>query len=224
MRSYYAQILYMDDMLGRVLKALDDLKLTDKTLVVFTSDHGDPIASHGMIFDKLLQNFIEELILTPTFMRLPGVIPAGRKVQAHLNSVDYAPTILDYLGKPIPQAMEGVSLKPVLDGKKKDEVGFTIATRQYARMVRGEIDGKIYSYCKMFLVKQNRVTGEELYNITDDYYQRVNQINNPDYKAIKERLIAEYDKYADRIADHRMADLPSKGLPTTGNIPASLLR
>ena len=224
LRSYYAQIRYIDDMLGRVLKALDDLKLTDKTLVIFTADHGDPIGSHGLLFDKLLNNFIEELTLAPTLMRLPGVIPAGRKVQAHLNSVDFGPTILDYLGKPILPTMQGRSMKPILDGTQKDEVGFAICMRPFARMIRGEINGKIYTYTKVFSIKRNRVLAEELFNITDDFYQRTDQIENPAYKSIKERLIAEYNRYADRYGDRRMEDLPAQGLPTTGNIPPALMK
>ena len=224
MRSYYTAMLYIDDMLGRVLKALDDLKLADNTLLIFTSDHGDPIASHGMMFDKLLKNFIEELTVTPTFMRLPGVIPAGLKVQAQFNSPDFAPTILDYLGCEIPSTMQGRSFRPIMEGREKDEVGFSIQMRPYARQIRGEIDGKLYTYAKVFTVRQNRVLSEELYNVTDDFYQQKNQIDNPEYKAIKERLIAEFNQFADRYGDRRMEELPSKGLLTTGNLTPALMR
>jgi len=83
--DYYGLVTEVDDWLGRVLKKLKDLGLADNTLVIFTSDHGDMLGDHGM-HSKML--FYEGAAHIPLLMRLPGVIPAGRVVQAPVAQID----------------------------------------------------------------------------------------------------------------------------------------
>ena len=217
MRCYYAQTLFIDDMVGRILNTLDETGLADNTIVVFISDHGDPLSTQGMLYGKTIEDFLEEQLRVPTLMRLPGVIPAGKRIKASFSSVDLAPTMRDYLGiNTIPT--QGRSFRGIIDGKEKDEIGFAVCQRMEARSIRGEVDGKIYIYNKMFNTKgKNKTYYEQLWNITDDPYQMVDLIDNSKYDAVKKRLKAEYNKYADKNGDRRIEDLPGKGLVTWGN-------
>jgi len=217
MRCYYAEVLFVDDMLGRVLKALDDNGLTNNTIVIFTSDHGDPLCSHGFLYGKTIDGFMEELILTPTVLRLPGKAHAGKKVQATFNSIDYAPTLIDYAGQEIPSSMQGRSFRPIIEGKEKDNVGFGYAMRIFARLFRGEVNGKIYAYSKVFTGFDKKKIREEFYNVTDDPYQQKNLINDAQYVSVLATMKAEFNKFADKYGDHHIEDLPEKGAYTVGN-------
>lgn len=118
LRCYAAQVTLVDACIGRILDALDELGLADKTLVVFTSDHGNMMGQHGLM-DKTIGGFYDDLMRVPLLMRLPGVIPAGGVSGALVSSADLPPTFLDYLSAAaLPQA-HGRSLRHVVAGTEK---------------------------------------------------------------------------------------------------------
>ena len=73
--AYYASVAYMDDMTGQVLKALKDNGLEDNTIVIFTSDHGEALGDHGLMFKGC--RFYEGLIRVPLIFAWPGQIESG---------------------------------------------------------------------------------------------------------------------------------------------------
>jgi len=113
---YHGMVKYIDDQLGRVLKKLDDLGLADDTLVVFTSDHGDMVGAHGCI-GKSIFSFFDDLVRIPLLMRLPGRIRPGTVVDRPVSQIDFMPTILDYLGQPVPEKIHGRSMRPLVEGR-----------------------------------------------------------------------------------------------------------
>ena len=217
MRSYYALVMYVDDMLGRVLDAIKESGLEKNTVVVFTSDHGDPLASHGMLYGKTIDGFVEELTLTPTIIRLPGGAHGGKKVQAHFNTVDLAPTLLDYVGKPVPASMQGRSFKNIIEGKEKDNIGFGYSMRLFARLLRGEVNGKIYAYSKTFSGFNANKVREELYDVTSDPYQQKDLAADAKYASVMATMRSEFDKFADKYGDWHIGDMPAKGPYNLGN-------
>ena len=133
---YHGMVKYIDDQLGRVLKRLDDLGLADDTLVVFTSDHGDMAGAHGCI-GKSITSMFDDLLRVPLLMRLPGVIKPGTVVEQPVSHVDYMPTILDYLGFPIPGKIHGRSMRPLVEGKKVPWRDYAFCQRaDHIRMLR----------------------------------------------------------------------------------------
>ena len=115
---YEGQINYCDHYLGEMMKELRSRQLDKKTLIVFTSDHGTEFEEHGSLEKKL--NLYEEIMQIPLVMKLPGVLPAGKKVTGFCQSSDFAPTILDLCSIDIPDIMDGRSLVPQIKGRKKD--------------------------------------------------------------------------------------------------------
>lgn len=97
------------------MDALDEFGLTDKTLVVFTSDHGNMLGQHGLM-DKTLGTFYDDLMRVPLLLRLPGAIPAGAVSAAMVGSVDLPPTFLDYLGAAPLSKAHGRTLRGVISG------------------------------------------------------------------------------------------------------------
>jgi arylsulfatase A-like enzyme len=111
--NYYAAITALDDQLGRLLETLDTLGLSDNTLVVFTSDHGDMLWSHGWMKK---QSPYEESIRVPFLIRWPGHIPSGAVSDALLGTVDILPTLVGLLGWECSAALEGRDLSAALRG------------------------------------------------------------------------------------------------------------
>jgi len=110
--AYYAQIKGVDHEIGRILDKLDELKLTQDTLVIFTSDHGEMLGAHGLV-SKMV--FYQEALRVPLLMRMPGVITPGSVVNQPVCGRDLFATILDYLGTKAPER-DGYSLRPLIEG------------------------------------------------------------------------------------------------------------
>lgn len=109
---YYAVITHLDQQVGRILKSLDDTGQSDNTIVIFTSDHGLAIGSHGLMGK---QSMYEHTIDVPLLISGPGVPKDGQRVaQCYLR--DLFPTACDFAGIPIPKSVEGKSLKRVIQG------------------------------------------------------------------------------------------------------------
>jgi arylsulfatase A-like enzyme len=106
---YDGDIAEVDQRIGSILATLDELGLADSTLVVFASDHGEELYDHHYYFLHS-ESIYDSVLRVPLILRLPGRIPAGDVVAAPVESIDIAPTILELVGAPIPQAFEGKSL------------------------------------------------------------------------------------------------------------------
>lgn len=112
--AYWAVISLLDAEVGRLLAELRGLNLSDDTLIVFTSDHGDMLGAHGLAA-KGIGTAYEEVYNIPLVLRVPGV-RSGEDRVTRTSLVDLAPTLLDYAGAaPLPAA-QGRSLRPVLEG------------------------------------------------------------------------------------------------------------
>ncbi len=112
---YYGEVSHLDEEVGSVMKKLADLGVEQNTLVLFLSDNGYHLGNHG-VGNKLLM--YEESIRIPFIVRYPGVVRSGQVSDALVSSLDVMPTILDLAGVPIPNGIEGKSLKPLLTGKE----------------------------------------------------------------------------------------------------------
>ena len=112
--AYHAAITAIDGQVGRLLETLDDLGRADDTIVLFTSDHGDMLGSHGQ---RLKRKPWEESIRVPGLLRYPDGVQPGRKSDVPLTHVDMAPTLLSLCDLPVPPAMQGTDLAGVVLGR-----------------------------------------------------------------------------------------------------------
>jgi len=120
---YDGSIKYMDDRLMKPLFAvLEELDLLDKTVIVFTSDHGEEFKEHGQFVHEQVY---DELLHVPLILSLPSFLAEEVKVKApdvQVRLIDLMPTILDLLDiKHSQRDLQGVSLRPVMAGKEKDD-------------------------------------------------------------------------------------------------------
>ncbi len=116
---YDSEVLFTDSLVGRVLDWLDERSLADDTLVVLIADHGESLGRHRetghgfFIYDAAMQ--------VPFLVRAPyRQIEGGRRIGAQVRGVDLMPTVLELVGVPVPDAVQGESLVPLLDGSADD--------------------------------------------------------------------------------------------------------
>jgi arylsulfatase A-like enzyme len=136
-RWAYCRLTEMvDKEIGIVLDALREAGQEDKTLIVFTSDHGDMDAAHKMEHKSVLY---EESVRVPFIMSYKGVIPGGVVDDRHLvsNGLDVLPTLCDYAGVKVPEGLQGLSLRLLAEGKKAEAWRYYVVSEsQNGRMLR----------------------------------------------------------------------------------------
>jgi arylsulfatase A-like enzyme len=121
---YAGMVQEMDEAVGRILKKLDDLKLAERTVVIFTSDNGGLCTAEGSPTANLPLRAgkgwnYEGGLRVAWIVRLPGRVPAGSACDVPVITNDIYPTVLDLAGLPLPaeQKADGVSLVPLLERK-----------------------------------------------------------------------------------------------------------
>jgi arylsulfatase A-like enzyme len=110
-QAYYASISFMDAQVGRVVDALDRLGLAEKTIIVFTSDHGYHIGEHGL-WQK--QSLFEGSARVPLLIVAPGTAGKGAVVKTPVSHIDLYPTLTELAGVKAPTNLQGQSLVPML--------------------------------------------------------------------------------------------------------------
>jgi arylsulfatase A-like enzyme len=111
---YYGLTTAVDHNIGKVLDWLDKKGLADDTVVIFLSDHGDMVGEHGLYAKK---TYHEAAMHVPLIVRYPKRFPGGRRVSSLVDpSVDTMPTLLELCGIDVPEAVQGVSYLPLLEG------------------------------------------------------------------------------------------------------------
>ena len=129
---YWGNVTLMDRALGRIIGALDEAGVSDRTVVVFTSEHGDQLGDHNIIGKAV---FYEQSITVPLLMRVPWLTESQTRVRGRYSHIDTVPTILDLVGAPLPEHLQGESRLPVLRGESTlgggdvviDWTGFAVA-------------------------------------------------------------------------------------------------
>jgi len=111
MKDYLATARSLDRNIGKILDYLDSTGLSKNTIVIYASDQGFYLGEHGW-FDKRFM--YEESFRTPLVMRYPGVITPGKIISEMVMNIDFAPTILQMAGVPVPGDMQGQSILPLL--------------------------------------------------------------------------------------------------------------
>lgn len=173
-RCYYAMIGNVDDNVGRLMDFLDESGLAENTIVVFTSDHGEMLASHGR-YNKMVP--YAEAVDVPLSVRWPGRIRPGTKSDALQTPMDHFPTLAGLCGVEVPGMVDGMDLSASVVGDKGPERDAALMMNFMSHWDFPEtmtewpewrgIRTKEHTYVKW-------LTGaEELYdNITDPYQMR----------------------------------------------------
>lgn len=109
--GYYASVSFVDACFGKLMAGLEELGLADNTIVVMWGDHGWKLGEHN---SWCKQSNYDIDVRVPLMIRVPDHISAGSQTESLVELVDIYPTLCDVAGLPIPEEMEGCSLKPLL--------------------------------------------------------------------------------------------------------------
>ncbi len=125
-KAYDSEVTWADAWVGRMIEDLDSRGLLETTLVVITADHGEelgdhnaplPLAEGGSVHGRFHgHTLFREQVHVPWIMRLPGVVPEGRRVERPVPHLDFAPTLADYARARPGQEWRGRSLRDLIDG------------------------------------------------------------------------------------------------------------
>lgn len=203
LQDYLACVASVDENIGRVLDYLDQQGLSENTLVIYTGDQGMYLGENGW-FDKRWMYDVS--MNAPLLMRWPGKIKAGTTTTQLTQSIDYAPSMLDAAGIPVPGFMQGISLVPLIKGQIKtlsrknlyyhyyeDKADHTVLKHLG---VRGERYKLIYFYT---------VNEWELYDLQKDPAEQKNLIRSPQHQTVLLQMKKELLRLRDLYNDHEPA-------------------
>jgi len=162
---YAGEVTLVDKWVGVLLDWLRDHGWFENSLVMHTSDHGEPFGEHGIV-RKAMPWPYDEQVRIPWLMRHPSGLGRGKRIKAFVETCDLMPTVLDFLGVRGPvDRMHGQSLLPLAAGKEEK-------VRDYAycgwHKASWNIRSRDWSYIHWLPVPRHGKTRNELYNRRKD--------------------------------------------------------
>jgi len=186
--DYLRHVAGVDDNIGRLLAALDELGLAEDTVVVYTSDNGYYLGEHCS-GDK--RSLYEESLRIPMLVRYPRLFGKGRVVDEMVLNIDLAPTFLDLAGVAVPKDMQGASWKDLAAGRKPAQWRTSFLAQYYKEL------GEVPTCCALRttthkLVKYpNRPEWTEVFDLGADPYEIKNLASDA---ALTAKLETELEK------------------------------
>jgi len=206
MRLYYANISCADRNLGRVLAALDELGLSEDTIVIFIGDNGFNVGHHGLLgkgnaqilgINQRRPNMFDHSVLVPFIVRWPGVVEPGTSSKALVSTIDVLPTLIDITGAEEREQLQldGRSMLPLLQGQPGvkwrdawfDTYDMIYLEQSPMRMIRTD-------HWKLILhlsADGRRVTNgrrNELFNLENDPQELNNLYGSPSVAIVRQKL------------------------------------
>lgn len=187
-RWHYQELCSMvDSAVGQILDACRAQNVSDSTIVVFTSDHGDLMGDHGLWMKGPFH--FDELVAVPLIINWPGRLPESKRVRGVTSLVDLAPTLLGLAGQSIQRLDDGFNLAGVLVGK-------TAHPRKAALIEYWDDPNRIV--LKTIVTRRHKLTvysgalsGGELYDLEADPHETNSLWSHPDARDTKDVLMQE---------------------------------
>ena len=177
---YDGEIAFMDFYIGKIVEKLRKYDLLEKTLIVLAGDHGEAFGEkqeegHGVFI-------YESTMKVPLIFYAENNLPPGKRIEARVRLIDLMPSVLDMLNIPVPTDIQGLSLLPYIEGKKKQDLSSYIESF-YPRENYGwsELVGLIDEDWKFI-----KAPKQELYNLKQDPREEINLIRD-EIKVAKEK-------------------------------------
>ena len=191
-RDYYRLVHGMDREVGRILAELERLGLTEDTIVIFTSDNGYFFGEHGLA-DKWY--LYEESIRVPLIVFDPSRPARDRfaEMKPMALNIDLAPTMLDYAGVAIPKSMQGVSLRPLLNGESpKWRYDWFYEHHSVTKIIPPSEGIRTTRWTYLRWMKDETKPVEELYDLQNDPLQEHNLVAEAAHQETLRQLQARW--------------------------------
>ena len=178
--GYYACVSYTDAQIGKVLDTLDELGLSDDTIVIFTSDHGFSLMEHNR-WSKHNLFSVENRV--PLMIRVPGLTQKAQS-QSYVELIDLYPTITELVGLETPARVEGISL--VHNLKDPSLISKSLG---YSRIWNGDmVVSPNYLYAEWRGEERGNIYDSMLYDLITDSLEMDNIVSHPKYKKLVDSL------------------------------------
>jgi len=183
--DYYALVTEVDDWIGKILDKVDELGLTNNTMIIFTSDHGENLGAHGMREKNV---FYEEAAHVPTLISFPGKINPNTVVNGYVSNLDLFATINDYLQIP-EQPSDGKSLRGLIESTDQTHGKFVV-TEWHSDPSKWPSYMIVKGDYKMFIPSTATSTViNALYNLKEDPYEMNNLMgSNPNKVSYTQKI------------------------------------
>ena len=198
-KDYLRCVASMDDNVGRILDYLEKNGLAENTVVIYASDNGFYLGDHGW-FDK---RFMYEYSLrVPLLIKVPGQTKPGGVSDRMVLNTDFAPTLMDLAGLPVPADMQGRSLAPVLRGEPPADW----RTAMYYRYYHYPQDHRVQPHYgirteREKLIYFNKIDSWEFYDLAKDPDELRNAYNDPQYRDMIDNLKAQLEGLKKEMKD-----------------------
>lgn len=209
-RDYLRCGATIDDNIGKLLAALDEMGIAKNTIVVYVADQGYFLGEHGF-FDKRM--FYEEAARMPFVIRYPNELPAGKRLQDLILNVDFAATLADFAGAEVPEGSQGKSFRSNLKGETPKDWRKSIYYRYWTQhdIRPAHIGVRTDRYKLMFIYGQKLHTkgssdyvsppSWEFYDLQEDPHEDRNAYNDPAYAGIIKQLKQEMLRLREQTDD-----------------------
>jgi arylsulfatase A-like enzyme len=200
LQGYYAHCTATDKAFGLLIEKIKKYGLYDNSIIIFTSDHGEMMGSHG-IRPTEKQMAWNESVRIPFLIRYPGIhANKGSDIFTPLNTPDILPTMLSLSGIKIPHCIEGEDLSPLIrnPGKQKDRAALFMSVSPFARTPFTEYRG-IRTIQYTYVETPGEAT--MLFDNTADPGQMNNLAGNPESKKLQDKMSGLLQKKLKEIGD-----------------------
>lgn len=208
LKRYLRCVKGVDDNVGKVIEYLKETGQYDNTIIIYVGDQGFFLGEHDKI-DKRMG--YEEAMRMPFIVHYPKGIKPGR-IDAIVENIDFGPTILDYAGVKIPEYMDGISVKPILNSGKEPKGWKDKAYYQYYGHLSGHYNpGHIAMRTKKYRIilyhgmdtkgkgKWQTPAAWELYDLEKDPFEMNNVFDDPAYADAVVELKKKFENYRKEI-------------------------
>ena len=190
MRAYYASVSFVDAQIGRMMKALQDLRLADNTIVVVWSDHGYHLGEHEGIWQK--RCLFEESARSPLLIFDPRAKGNGKACPRVVEFIDIYPTVANLCDIQVADDLQGKNLSPLLNNPNQDWASYAVT-----QVLRPGVDGKqvmgrsIRNENFRYTEWNGGNAGTELYDHRVDPFEFKNLSSLPEHQTLIKRLRAQ---------------------------------
>lgn len=187
--AYWASVEFVDEQVGRLLDVLDQTGQRSNTIIVFMSDHGEMLGDHGLVQKGC--RFYEGLVRVPLIISWPGALAQDLQSDALVELIDVAPTLLELVGLPVPERMQGCSFTDILtEAEDPDRRRSSVRSEYYDSLGSGNGNRATMLCDGTWKVIVHHAAGVgELYNLCDDPWEHDNLWDEPTARDVRDRLI-----------------------------------
>jgi arylsulfatase A-like enzyme len=210
-QRYFGLITMVDQSIGAILSCLERFDLSDHTIVMHTSDHGDSLGAHHLFGKEVM---FEEAVRVPYLVRMPGQRRNSRIAQP-ISHIDFLPTVMELLGRPVPVQCAGISRVSLLRGeamtpesvfiewspnRTKVVKGTSLAPRRAVKRACDESTRAIVTADGWKICFRDKDMNE-LYNFKNDPIEAENLWDNRSQASVVDRAREELHQWQETVGD-----------------------